>query len=197
MSRYWFAALVLGLLASPAALAQAPVISPPVNAFSFGPELSPGVLATLDGQNLSASGATCGLTTPSPWPTVFPDCNAMVLINGEAAPISFNNATTINFQFPLDEVPGAGPSAPVEIVVDVDGVRSEPVMVELQRFAPAFFTADASGTGIGGFSRISGGAPGPITAENRAAPGDILSGFAVGLGPTDPLVPAELQVVGP
>ena len=190
MRRHWVAALVLGLLASPAALAQAPVIGPPVNAFSFGPELSPGVLATMGGQNLSASGGDC-LVSALPYPTVLPPCNAMVLINGEAAPISFNNATTINFQFPFDEVPGpAGPSAPVEIVVDVDGVRSEPVMVELRRFAPALATVDGSGTGIGAFSRFGGDAPGLITTENRAAPGDILSGFAVGLGPTDPPVPA-------
>ena len=182
--------IVLGLLASPAVLAQAPVISPPVNAFSLGPELSPGVLAQIFGQNLSASGGDC-LVTALPYPTVLPPCNAMVLINGEAAPISFNTATTIHFQFPFDEVPGpAGPSAPVEIVVDVDGVRSEPVMVELQRFAPALSTVDASGTAIGAFSRITGDNQGFITTENRAAPGDILSGFAVGLGPTDPLVPA-------
>ena len=55
MSRHWVAAFVLGLLASPAALAQAPVISPPVNAASFTSQLSPGVTAIILGQNLSAS----------------------------------------------------------------------------------------------------------------------------------------------
>ena len=36
---------------------------------------------------------------------------------------------------------------------------------------PAFFTADASGTGIGSFTRLTGDNQGLITTENRAAAG--------------------------
>ena len=193
MTRYGFAALLLVLVASPVVLAQAPVIGPPVNAFSRGPELSPGVLAHIFGQNLSASPDPeqgCQASAV-PLPTVLPPCNAMVLVNGEASPLFSSSATQISFQFSFDETPGpAGPAAPVEIVVDVAGVRSEPVMVELQRFAPAFSTVHASGTGIGSFFQVIGDDPGLITAENRAVPGDPLVSFAVGLGPTDPPVPA-------
>ena len=190
MSRHWVAAFVLGLLASPAALAQAPVISPPVNAASFTSQLSPGVTAIILGQNLSASPDPeqgCQASAV-PLPTVLPPCNAMVLVNGEASPLFSSSATQITFQFSFDEMPGpAGPAAPVEIVVDVAGVRSAPVMVDLQRFATAFFTFPSTGGTESVFTRLGGGV---ITEEDRAAPGDVLTGFAVGLGPTEPLVPA-------
>ena len=146
------------------------------------------------GQNLSASPQFC-FTEPVSWPTVVPPCNAMVLINGEAAPIGSNSTGQIFFQFPFEETPGpAGPPGPVEIIVDVAGVRSEPVMVELQRFAPAFSTLPGTGgTEIGAFV---GQTQELITEENPAVPGDILSGFAVGLGPTDPPVPAGTAATG-
>jgi uncharacterized protein (TIGR03437 family) len=175
-----------------AVMAQAPVIGPPVNAFSLGPEVSPGVLAQIFGQNLSASPTDFCFSSELPQPTVLPPCNAMVLINGDAAPLSGSSAGQISFQFPFDGTPGpAGGSSTVQIVVDVNGARSEPLTVELQRFAPAFNTSpDASGTQIGAFFRLTGESPEAITTENRASPGDTLQGFAVGLGPTEPFVPA-------
>ena len=76
--------------------AQTPVIGPPVNGASLGPELSPGVLAQVFGENLSASPENC-FDTP-PLPTVLPPCNAMVLIDGVAAPLVSNSAADITFQ---------------------------------------------------------------------------------------------------
>ncbi len=96
----------------------------------------------------------------------------------------------IRVQFPFGEPAGKGElPRSVEIIIDVDGRRSEAVTVELQRFSPAFFTlSDVSGVEIGAFSNLTAGTL--VSSEDRAAPGDIINGFTVGLGPTDPFVPA-------
>ena len=181
--KHRYLAITLLLAASPTLLAQAPVIESVRNTFSSGEELSPGALATVRGQNLSAAPEFC-TSGADPLPTIIPPCNAMVLINGEPAPIRVNSAEVIDFLIPSDEPAGKGtPPASVEIVLDVAGARSEPVMVELQRFSPAI----ATDRGFGDFRRAT-----PvenITLENRAVPGETIRVTATGLGPTDPPIP--------
>ena len=108
----------------------------------------------------------------------------MVLVNGTPAPIRNSFPTFITFEIPANEPAGMGTSAgPVEIVVDVAGVRSAPVTVDLQRFAPAIFT----NRGFGDFRRVATSED--ISAENRAVPGEAIRVLATGLGPTDPAIP--------
>ena len=176
-----------------------PVITSVVNgASSFGGGLSPGVRAEVHGQNLSAAPGEFCFSGEDPWPTIIPPCNAMVLINGEPAPMTIvtPSGTRIDFQIPFDEPAGKGtPSSSVEIVVDVAGARSEPVMVELQRFAPAILTGFDGMTETGQFFRVND-PPTPaetILLENRAVPGDTIRALTTGLGPTDPPVPTGFQ----
>ena len=165
-----------------------PVITRVNNGFSLSDELSPGAVANLGGQNLSASPdqrAVCN-ASGDPLPTVIPPCNAMVFVNDAPAPLIFSASTDISFQIPFNESAGEGnASMSVEIVVDVAGARSEPVMVELQRFAPAMPTRE-----IGLFRRPTGES---ITLENRALPGEVIQIGATGLGPTDPPVPTGFR----
>ena len=162
-----------------------PFIESVLNAASNRATLSPGVQARVNGQNLSAApGELC--RSPVPWPTIVPPCNAMVLVNGEPAAIWTSDESFIDFEIPFDEPAGEGPPSPIEIVVDVAGERSAPVMVELQRFAPAMFVNDfVGGDGFGAFRREQT----DITSENRAVAGDTLTVEATGLGPLDPAVP--------
>ena len=154
-----------------------PVITSVRNHFSSEGELSPGAQAAISGQNLSASPGEECFSNEDPLPTIVSPCNAMVLVDGDPAPIIFNGDSFIRIQIPFDETAGKGPPSPIEIVVDVAGEQSPPVMVDLQRFAPA----------LGLFFRLDGGEP--VTVENRAVPGEGILVNAGGLGPTDPPVP--------
>lgn len=181
--KYRYLAITLLLAACPTLLAQTPVIESVLNNVSFDGRLSLGVQARVEGQNLSAAPAEF-CNGPIPWQTSVSPCNAMVLINGEPAPVRNNSATRIQFQIPFD-VSAKGAPAPIEIIVDVAGVRSEPVMVELLRFAPTIFDGYRDATVVLGQFVRSGQA---ILLDNRAMPGDTLTVVATGLGPTDPPV---------
>ena len=162
-----------------------PVISSVNNDFSSAGALSPGTHANLVGQNLSASPEEC-FSNDDPLPTTISPCNAMVLVNGEPAPVSYESNQFIEFQIPFDEPTGKGLPSTIEIVVDVGGARSAPVMVDLQRFAPA----------IGGtFIRWEVGGR-AVTEENRPEPGEQLLANATGLGPTEPPVPTGFWGAG-
>jgi len=160
-----------------------PLITRVNNGFSLGDELSPGAVANLGGQNLSASpnpGENCN-ASGDPLPTVIPPCNAMVLVDNVPAPLIFSAETDTSFQIPFEALVGKGTaSSSVEVVVEVAGARSQPVTVELRRFAPAISSLRKDG----GFD---------VTAENRAVPGETLTAFTTGLGLTNPPVPTGFR----
>jgi len=162
-----------------------PVIVSVTNSASGGEALSPGAEARVDGLNLSDAGDEVCFGSVIPWPTAISPCNAMVLIDGTAAAIRENFPTSIIFEIPAD-LPAGMETFPesVEIVVDVAGVRSAPVTVDLQRFAPAIFT----NRGFGDFRRVATSED--ITVENRAVPGEAIRVLATGLGPIDPAIPS-------
>ncbi len=161
-----------------------PAISSVTNGASERPKLARGTNAFVNGRNLTSSPEAGCPGVPPPWPTSHSACNAMVLVNGEPAPIRESVSTFIGFEIPFEESAGAnGPPAPIEIVLDVAGVRSNPVSVELERFAPAMFMV----FDFGDFRRVT--PQDDITLENRAVPGEILRVLATGLGPTVSPIP--------
>ncbi len=64
-----------------------PVISSVNSAASGRGELSRGIQARVNGRNFSARPEEGCLGGPAPWPTSLSPCNAMVLVNGEPAPM--------------------------------------------------------------------------------------------------------------
>ncbi|HTQ54282.1 MAG TPA: IPT/TIG domain-containing protein [Bryobacteraceae bacterium] len=142
-----------------AALAQ-PVIGAVANGFSFGSQLSPGVLAAVFGSNLSGGSVS-------------------VTLNGAACPVTFVAASQLNIQIPWEAATGKG-----RVVVTVDGVKSSPVTVTISKYSPALVSLDGSGSGTGEF--FSG--PNLITTTNPANGGDTLTTYAIGLGATTPAI---------
>jgi uncharacterized protein (TIGR03437 family) len=98
------------------------------------------------------------------------------------------------------------------------------VSVVLAKFAPSLYGLDGSGTGIGYFRRqplssfdsgvasvFDGLLANQLTlpelvdypeiviqdTANPAAPGEVLAAYAVGLGPTDPVVPTGVRITSP
>lgn len=143
--------------------AQTPAVSRVLNAADFSQRLCPGMTATIYGTNFGAGGIGSKVT---------------VTVGNRPARVVSVTQSQLTVELPDEAVIGASP-----LTVTVDGVASAPSSIELAAFAPAFLSADGSGTGAGLFT-TSGGAALGGTALARS--GDTLTGYAVGLGPTNP-----------
>ncbi len=158
----WALGLTALAFASCAAQAQ-PTISGVSNGASFQPTFSPGSLVAIFGKNLIVSGQTTTATIGTLPCFVLPG----------ATP------TQIDLQLPV-----TAPVGPGVLTVAV-GTASVSANITLAAYAPAFFQANSSGLG----SFVDALKATPITAANPATPGEILTGYAVGLGITNPAVP--------
>ena len=158
----WALGLTALAFASCAAQAQ-PTISGVSNGASFQPMFSPGSLVAIFGKNLIVSGQTTTATIGTLPCFVLPG----------ATP------TQIDLQLPV-----TAPVGPGVLTVAV-GTASVSANITLAAYAPAFFQANSSGLG----SFVDALKATPITAANPATPGEILTGYAVGLGITNPAVP--------
>jgi uncharacterized protein (TIGR03437 family) len=146
------------IFAACGALAQ-PTITAVANAASFQPTFSPGSIAAIVGTNLTASGTTTTVTVASK----------------AAAVLQPTSSTQINVQLPVD-----APLGLTTLTVNV-GQASASANITLTAYAPAFFTANA-GSFVDAISFKT------INAANPATPGETLTGYAVGLGATNPPV---------
>jgi uncharacterized protein (TIGR03437 family) len=160
---------VSGIVQTPAPVIQANRV---VNIASAQPSLSPGVQASIFGQNLSF-GSNAARTAPLPAML----CAAQVTVGGKAASLLFASPGQLNVQIPSELEPG-----PAQVVVQVQGRSSAPVTVQLEAFAPGLFTTDQ---GVGVVLHATGSA---VTPQSPAQPGETLALQAVGLGPTNPAV---------
>src|ERR1700723_1590476 len=156
------------LLVSSAAQAQ-PTITSVGNAASLQPAFSPGSLAVVFGTNLTVTGSTTTVTVGS--------LPGFVL--------SPTTPTQINVQIPVNAPLGA-----TTLTVTV-GSASASTNITLAAYAPAFFEQSAT---VGAFADALKGTA--ITAANPATPGEILTGYAVGLGATNPAVATGVSPTG-
>jgi len=161
--------LLVALVATVSAWAQ-PTVAGVDNAFSFQPHLSPGVLATVFGANLSGASPTT------------------VTLDGLDCPVTFTSATQLNIQVPWDAPIGAG-----NLFVTVDGSSSTAFAINLATYSPALVSVNGSGSGTGEF--FSGA--NLISTANPANGGDILTTYGAGLGATNPAIATGLVTPDP
>jgi uncharacterized protein (TIGR03437 family) len=147
--------------------AQTPSVGGVVNAGDFSQRLCPGVTAAIYGANFGDG----------------PASRVTVMVGGRPAHILLVTPSQLTVQLPDD-----APTAASPLTVTVDNVQSQAVTINLDAFAPAFLSADGSGTGAGLFMTSAGAALGATTL---AQPGDTLTGYAVGLGATNPGPPTS------
>jgi uncharacterized protein (TIGR03437 family) len=106
-----------------------------------------------------------------------------VTINGKNAYVAFISREQINVQAPDDSAQG-----PVSVVVTNNGVVGAPFTAQLQPAAPGLFqfgaTHYAAATRYPDYAVIANAATVPGTVA--AKPGDILTLWCTGLGPTQP-----------
>ena len=176
--------VLVALISAGLALAQQPPANPVIeavlNGASFENRLALGVLASVFGSNLAG---TTQLPDRPPGPPNWRGSRS----SSTASPrrLSLVSPFQISLQIPID-LPTGPATVQVERKVDSQVLRSASVNVTLDKYAPTLYTI-SGGKGLGAFALPGGQIAGPCTT---AKPGDTVSAYAAGLGPTDPLVPA-------
>jgi uncharacterized protein (TIGR03437 family) len=167
-----------------------------VNAASFAIGVAPGAIATIFGTGLTrgVSGIIQASTIPLPYSLQ----GTSVLVNGVPAPIfaiaNVNGQEQINFQVPWGiqgapiprelTTPFITTSKPVvSIVVVNNGVSSPPMRAYFYDVQPGIITSDGTHA-VALFPDNS-----VVTNEHPARPGDILTLYGVGFGPTSFIPP--------
>jgi uncharacterized protein (TIGR03437 family) len=171
---------------TPASSGPTPSITSVENGASFQPGIEAGSWVTIKGSNLA--------NIPDPgriWradeivngklPTSLDGVS--VTINGNPASVYFISQGQINVQAPDDSAQG-----PVNVVVNNNGLASPPATAQLQPYAPALFqwtnTSYAIVTRIPDYALI--GNPASVQGTIAAKPGDLLTLWATGFGPSNP-----------
>ena len=163
-----------------------------------GLTVTPGDVTALFGQQLSFQQPTVG-----PAPPLAPQLGgASVYVNGEQAPLYFSSYGQINFQMPTDTPTG---TALVQVVTN--NQPGNAVSVNVAARAPRLLLLYGTG-GYGAIVDASQGngyntlpMPSTIAIPNfitqPASPGDYLTIYAIGLGPTSPSVATGQPAPGP
>ena len=194
--------LVLSLVAPIALQAQSrPVITRVTSAGSLAAEpgnyLAPEGIGTIFGTGLAASTQT----TPGPsWPLTLG--GVQVLIGGVPAALQYVSPTQINFQTPAHVLAQGYVVGEASIEVRNSGVASDPVLIGLRIAAPSLFTISGSGCGPGAVSNRSAEGGFTLNTPDQAAePGQVVTVWLTGLGPTnstpDPGQPAYIPQPSP
>src|SRR5882724_2637678 len=155
-----FTTVVIALFCISSLHAQTPTITSIVDSAVGDSRLAPGDLATINGTNL-------GTSTSIP-----------VTVGGKAAAVLSAPGTQLKIQIPVDAAIGN-----TTVVVGA----SAPFSTVLFDYAPKFLSVDGTGHGtVMAFHGIFGA---PVTTADPAIPGTTVTILAIGLGPTNPVVP--------
>ncbi len=164
-----------------------------VNGASYQPGIGAGSWITINGTNLSKTGARTWRAdeiVDGALPTQLDGVS--VTVNGKPAYIEYISDTQINAQAPTDA--GVGVAS---VVVTVNGVASTAMSSQVLGSSPAFFLwgGKYAVATRGDYSYI-----GPTTlfagTTTPAKPGDVVILWGTGFGATNPAVPAGVQVSG-
>jgi uncharacterized protein (TIGR03437 family) len=137
-----------------------PSISSVVNGGAFDNRLSPGSLADVFGTNFGT------------------DTAIAVTVGGKPAAVTLALPTQLVIQLPVD-----APAGPTTIRVANSAVYN----ITLSQYAPGLLARGGAGTGL--VQAVHAQSGDAVDAFNPAAPGESLWLYAVGLGPTNPVVP--------
>ncbi|MCU1260693.1 MAG: hypothetical protein JWO80_3578, partial [Bryobacterales bacterium] len=168
-----------------------------VNGASFQTNgIAPNTYITIQGTNLATNTRTwtsSDFSGGTQLPTSLDGTSVMV--NGKPAYIQYISPTQINAITPPDTGSGSG----IPVTVAVNGVTSSVSTVSLQAIAPSFFTF-SPGTGDNGKYPAATHANGTLlgkaglfaaspSATTPAVPGETITLYGTGFGPTTPAIP--------
>jgi len=162
----------------------APAIQAIVDSWGYTAGIAPGLWVTIGGTNLAGPPQNWSLAGSQLLPATLG--GVTVTFNGAPAALSYISATQINALVPSSVVPG-----PVQVVVDVNGLKSSAFTITASATHPAvyappnsdgsafFVTAALAGTGI-----LVGNSAADPRVLRPAYPGDTLDLYMIGLGGT-------------
>ena len=170
-----------------------PVIADVTNGASFQPGIAEGSWVTIRGSGLANTDPgriwRNDEVPDGKLPTALDGVS--VTIGGKPAFVYYISPTQINVQAPSDAATGA-----VSVVVTNNGTASAPATAQLQAAAPAFFLYPGTHTAVA--TRYPDNAyvgdPAETSGTVAAAPGDVLTLWGNGFGPTIPPVAAGVAV---
>lgn len=117
-----------------------------------------------------------------------------VLVGSTQAPVLALTPVQINFQVPQVAVPGTFPVQVATGCGSAQELRSDPAMAPIQSASPEFFYFVNNSSGLNPVAAVNAatgvliGSPGLVSGATfvPAKPGDVLTLYATGLGPTNP-----------
>jgi uncharacterized protein (TIGR03437 family) len=145
--------------------------------------LAPNAIGTIYGTNLAYSTAAVGQTDVLPTFLGTQESETIVLVNNYPAGLYYVSPGQINFLVPPDLATG-----PASVVVKVSGLQGPAISLTLAQAAPGFFQLDPQNV-------VATEVNGPVLPSAPAKPGDVVSLWATGLGPTESVPPENyLQI---
>lgn len=165
-----------------------PSIVSVVDAASFRSTIAPNGLLTIFGSGFASSGVKRGVGTADIANGAFPKSLACVAveIDGKRAPLVYVQADQVNVQAPATS--GLG-TVSVKVIANPDlpnALSSASASAQVSATAPALFTLDGkNAAAIDALGNLIADAS-VAAGAHPAKPGDIVTLFATGLGPTNP-----------
>ena len=165
------------------------------NATGLVSGIAPNTYISIFGSNLSGSNRGWAGSDFGSNGTTLPTSldGTSVTVNGKPAYVEYISPTQINAITPTDTAAGSG----INIVVTTNGQASDPIAVTLNKTAPGFFTFDgkyvaAADAVKGTFIGKTGLFPTAPDLTAPAKPGQIITLYGTGFGPTNPVIPDGL-----
>jgi len=176
------------------ALNRRPALRTAVNGASFQPGISMNALVSLLGLDFQAPGRSRAAARGDLVDGNFPKELACVAVEiaGQRVPITYVQNDQINAQAPTTVL--AGP-VPVRVIVNPgrpNEMRSDLATVTLEEHSPAFFTflPTSSIAALVGGTAVPVADPSKVPGGRPARPGEIVSLYGTGFGPTEPVFQA-------
>jgi uncharacterized protein (TIGR03437 family) len=165
-----------------------------VNGGSFQPGIAPNTWITIKGANLASTTRNwdAGDFVNGALPTELDGVS--VTLNGKPAYVGYVSPTQLNVLTPV-----ATPQGPAQVLTVNGGLTSGSVMVQVQPVAPAFFVR-SDGKQVAA-THADGSAVGPTSpapnASTPAKPGETITLWGTGFGPTTPAAPDGQLLTAP
>ena len=175
-----------------------PQISGVLHGASFGTGLAPGTVFSIFGLDVGPDDLAIAQPDGAGFPTEI--AGTRVLFDGLPAPLIFagkGQASGVipweaNVFTPVDATYNTVRGQVVDVILERNGVRSEPRIALLGEARPAFFTLDSSGSGLAAALNQDGSVNGPLAP---APLGSVLVLFGSGFGPLE-RIPADGSLSG-
>lgn len=145
---------------------------------------SPYSLLTIHGSNLALNTTSLSFDELREVPIALTQVGTRVLIRGRTAGMLYAAPDQVVALIPADL-----PLGPAQVLVTVAAMVSRPAMITVQRASPGLFLQAEN---VAAVTRQDDGVN--FTSDAPAAPGDAITLFATGLGPTKP-APVDLTIL--